>query len=158
MYRKFSFEGNVHQTLECVPLTVRRKLDLAELKISLRGWQALSMAERMALCHLPVDSAEEVQVYRDVLAGFAARGATPLEPLGDPGVGLRPWNVGEPPALVRDRLAQMSIALSTDTWAALDEESRYALLKMANPKRAPEKLRAVAVELGIAGPVSEKET
>ena len=47
MYKRFEFEGAIHDTLECVPMSVRRKLDLATLKISLAGWQALSRAERL---------------------------------------------------------------------------------------------------------------
>ena len=56
MYKRFTFEGDIHESLDCVPLSVRRKLDLAALKISLDGWQQLSRAERLSLCHLPVDS------------------------------------------------------------------------------------------------------
>src|SRR5260370_24490197 len=81
MYRRFAFEGDIHASLDCVPLAVRRKLDLAMLKISLEGWQRLRFAERLALCHLPVDSNEEIQVYREVMQAFCERGVVPLKRL-----------------------------------------------------------------------------
>lgn len=156
MYKQFKFEGAIHEVLDCVPLTVRRKLDLAQLKISLQGWQALSRPERLALCHLPVDTAQDVAVYREVLQGFCARAGVPLKPLSDEAAAARAWNAAEVPAPVAARTAELGARLDAAAWRALDEESRYALLKLADPKRTPEKLQAACVELGLfEGPAPE---
>ena len=149
MYKQFAFEGEIHEKLDCVPLCVRRKLDLAQLKVSLEGWQALPRAERLALCHLPVESDEEVAVYREVLAGFCARAGVPLAPLQDADAASRAWNAPEIPGVLAERLQKLGVALTPAAWRALDEESRYALCKLAHPKRNPEKLRAACVELGL---------
>ncbi|HEY6395351.1 MAG TPA: nitrate reductase associated protein, partial [Candidatus Binataceae bacterium] len=66
MFRRFQFENEMSQSLACVPMPVRRKLDRIGLKVGLKQWQALSHAERAAICHLPADSAEE----RDAMAMF----------------------------------------------------------------------------------------
>lgn len=156
MYKQFRFEGEIHASLECVPLTVRRKLDLAQLKISLEGWQALTRAERLALCHLAVDSAAEIEIYREVLRGFCARAAVPLKELNDPEAAARSWNAPEAPARLAQRAQELSARLDGGTWRALDEESRYALVKLSDPKRNPAKLAAACVELGlIEGPAPE---
>src|SRR5271168_1774757 len=79
MIRRFSFEDEIHQNLGCVPLAVRRKLDRAGIKISLVQWQALSLGERLALCHLPVASEEEREALR-IFTGETVRarsGSTP---------------------------------------------------------------------------------
>jgi hypothetical protein len=149
MYKRFVFEGEVHQLLDCVPLTVRRKLDLAALKISLEGWQALSRSERQALCHLPVETAEEISVYREVLEGFCAKAKVPLKPLVDPDAEARAWNIPSVPERVKGRAQALQARLDDRVWASLDEESRYALLKLSDPKRNPEKLKAALIELGL---------
>lgn len=153
MYRRFAFEGDIHTQLDCVPLTVRRKLDLAAWKISLEGWQRLPYPARLALCHLPVDTEEDLQVYRSVMEGFCAAAAVALKPLVDEAAQRRVWNDTLPPEPLRGRLAELGCALDADAWQKLDEESRYALLKLADPKRHPAKLPAALVELGLrAGP------
>ena len=60
MIRKFKFEDEMHESLQCVPMAVRRKLDRVGLKIGLEQWKSLDRGERLAICHLPVDSAEEL--------------------------------------------------------------------------------------------------
>jgi hypothetical protein len=156
MYKRFAFEGDIHASLDCVPLTVRRKLDLAAIKISLDGWQALTREERLCLCHLPVDSDEELAVYREVLLGFCQRGGVTWKPLVDPAVDGRPWNAAALPADLRARAGALGASLDDARWSALDEESRYGLLKLTDPKRGPEKLAAALVELGLlAGPAPE---
>lgn len=149
MYRQFQFEGPVHQVLDCVPLTPRRKLDLAGLKLSLAGWQAMTHAERLALCHLPVETEADIAVYRQVLQGFAARVGTELSPLQDPEASGRVWNAPQIPERLAGRLAELGVKLDAQGWRALDEESRYALVKLAVPKRNPLKLHAACVELGL---------
>jgi hypothetical protein len=154
MYKPFAFEGEVHQSLSCVPLTVRRKLDVAGLKISLDGWQTLTREERLALCHLPVDSDAEVAVYHEVMRGFCARHDVPLKPLTDVQVHGRTWNTDEIPPPVLGRLREVGRDLPVAAWRVLDEESRYALLKLADPKQAVAKFQAALSELGFAPPAS----
>jgi hypothetical protein len=149
MYKRFAFEGDVHVSLSCVPLTVRRKLDLAELKISLAGWQTLSREERLALCHMPVDTHEDIAVYREVLRGFAARARVPLTPLPGGPMASSDWSAEGVLARLKERL--VGAHLDAARLGALDEESRYALFKLADPKRDVAKLRAALRELDLEG-------
>ncbi|AUX47435.1 hypothetical protein SOCE26_089560 [Sorangium cellulosum] len=147
MYRRFALEGDVHAALDLVPLAARRKLDLAGLKLSLAGWQALSRAERLALCHLPADTDEDVAVYAEVLRGFADRAGVALAPLaGAPA--RRDWAADAVGARLRDRLGPDG-APDDGALGRLTEEERYALFKLADPRRGPEKLRALLHELGL---------
>jgi hypothetical protein len=157
MYKQFKFEGEVHDLLDCVPLTVRRKLDLVALKISLEGWQALPRAERLSLCHLPVDTASDLAMYAEVMRAFCSAHRVPLKPLQDPDAEARTWSQQVPPA----RLVVRAVALGVDVaaaWPGLDEECRYALVKLSDPKRDPAKLPAALVELGLLqGPVPQPQ-
>jgi hypothetical protein len=153
MYKRFAFEGDIHDSLECVPLSVRRKLDLAALKISLEGWQQLSRAERLALCHLSVDSEPELGVYREIIRAFCERASVPVKPLEDAHAASRTWNAPSVPAAIAGRLRELGASLTDPAWRSLDEESRYALLKLSDPKHNPLKIHALLVELGvISGP------
>ena len=42
MIAVFAFEREIYETLEFLPMEVRRELDLGRLKLSLAAWQALS--------------------------------------------------------------------------------------------------------------------
>lgn len=152
MYRQFVFEGDVHQALDCVPLVVRRKLDVAGLKISLAGWQALTRAERLALCHLPVDGAEDLAVYQEVMRAFAERAGAELKALPATETDAGAWAASAVPERVRTRAVELGCGAALEArWAGLDEEARYALHKLADPKREPGKLAAALGELGIVG-------
>jgi hypothetical protein len=149
MYKRFAFEEDVHTSLACVPLAVRRKLDLAALKISLAGWQMLTRPERLALCHLPVDTKEDIAVYQEVLAGFAARASVRLTPLEGSPTDRSAWSAEAVAVRLKDRLG--GAPFDAARLRALDEESRYALFKLADPKRDIQKLRAALRELEIDG-------
>jgi len=153
MYKRFEFEGDIHASLDCVPLSVRRKLDLAGLKISLSGWQQLAREERLTLCHLPVDQREDLDIYREVMSAFCGRRGIALKPLPAAPGDASPWNCDDLPAAVRVRAASVGSSLDGEGWSRLDEESRYALVKLVDPSRNPDKFRAALVELGfLPGP------
>jgi hypothetical protein len=156
MYKRFAFEGDIHDSLECVPLSVRRKLDLAALKISLEGWRSLTRSERLALCHLPVDTPEDLAVYREVLRGVCERAGVAIKDLDDPDAAAQAWNAPGVPSAVAARLGDLHVGLGDAAWRSLDEETRYALLKVVHPKRNPLKIVALLVELGLlAGPAPQ---
>src|SRR5260370_38680716 len=82
--RQFKFEGEIHRTLSCVPMAVRRKLDKVGVKISLDQWQALGRGERLAICHLPARTVDECDAMRVFIEeGGANRGAGATKPLPD---------------------------------------------------------------------------
>src|SRR5271165_4023755 len=64
MMREFKFEDEMHTTLACVPMTVRRKLDRVGVKVGLEQWKALGRGERLAICHLPVERHDEREALR----------------------------------------------------------------------------------------------
>jgi len=49
--------------LELMPRAVRDKLDRVRLKVHLKEWQALSLAERARLRDLPCSTEAELQAY-----------------------------------------------------------------------------------------------
>jgi molybdopterin-guanine dinucleotide biosynthesis protein A len=146
MYRKFAFEGDVHDTLSLIPLATRRRLDLAGLKVSREGWAAFPLAERAILCHLPVESDDEVRVYRAALEHFALRASVKLEPI-DPSESDRGrWSTAAPPTALVERLRRHGLALPAP-WSTLDDETRYCLVKYSDPRKRDESFTALVREL-----------
>lgn len=144
MYRRFTFEEETDRTLDCVPLAVRRKLDLAALKISLAGWQSLPRAHRLVLCHLPVDGDGDLDVYREVFCDLAAQAGAELKAL--PPLTADAWNPRDIPPRVAERATELGIELTNDAWRALDEETRYCLWKYATTKDDAAKVRTLFTE------------
>jgi len=146
MPRLLSFERELYATLDLMPFTVRRKLDLAGLKLSLAGWQALPIASRRALADAEVDDDASVAAFTASLRAAAERVSALLQPLAAPGP--PPWRVPTVPPAVQTRLLELGVRLENPSWAALDDEARYALLKLS--ERHPEHLGTALVELGLA--------
>ena len=123
-FRRFAFEGTTNETLEYMPLDVRRKLDLGGRKLGLAAWQALSLADRRALC-----DADEPD-----FAGLVDRLA-PLTPSIPPS---SPWRDADAALAVPRRAG-----FPAERWEGLDDAARYALWKVTDPT----KLAAAVAEL-----------
>jgi hypothetical protein len=130
MIRRFKFEDEVHHSLACVPMAVRRKLDRVGVKVGLEQWQALAQYERLAICHLPTASDEECEALRIFLeetVRMRSGGAT--KTLSD-----EVRRSAEPPAAPPERLVENAqsagVTLSEAVWQRLDPDERYALIKL----------------------------
>lgn len=130
MIRRFKFEDEIHQSLSCVPMYARRKLDKAGVKISLEQWQALGRGERLAICHLPVESAEERDTMRIfVEEALRNHGAGDARTLPDEMRRAADPPPSPPPRLIENAHAE-GVSLEQREWDRLDPDERYALLKL----------------------------
>ena len=64
MIRKFKFEDEIYESLNCLPMAARRKLDALGVKLSLAQWEQLGRGERLMICHAPSASEEERSALR----------------------------------------------------------------------------------------------
>jgi hypothetical protein len=145
MFYRFRFESEFYPTLSRVPLHLRMKLDLAGVKFSLQDWLAFSFEERTALCHFPVDEADERQAfvaYLDFLArkyrGEPVALAAPLDRL------LWDHRIPEP---VAAKSAARNQTVTAEEWSGWPSGYRYALYKTAISKSEPEAFFELLQEL-----------
>jgi hypothetical protein len=146
MMREFKFEDEMHTTLACVPMAVRRKLDRVGVKIGLEQWKALGRGERLAICHLPVDRHEEREALRLFINEAVLRvcGEEPRalseaqRAVADPPSQL--------PAQVAERARAAGVALDQAAWERLDTDERYALIKLGGGAEASHNLAAALAE------------
>jgi hypothetical protein len=146
MIRRFNFEDEIHQDLGCVPMAMRRKLDRVGIKISLAQWQALGLGERLALCHLPVESTDECDAVR-IFASEAveARSGSCVKPLPEASrASAEP--PPHPPARLIEHARVEGFTLNQPAWDQLDSDQRYALIKLGDTATPSHNLPAALAE------------
>ena len=121
--------------LTYIPMAVRRALDRAGLRITLRGWQGLSLVVRAAL--LGLGGAPEVDVERvaELLAGASPERIEPSD---------------DPPADAAPSELTAALPIEDATWRELGPVARHALLGYARRGKL-EKLRALYQALTSSG-------
>jgi hypothetical protein len=146
MMRRFQYEAEIYQSFYCVPMAVRRKLDRVGIKVGLKQWQALGRGERLAICHLPADSDEEVEALK-LFIREAVQSKSGEEPKSLPEsdrIAADP--PPEPPASLIQNLGSIGITLDRQRWSRLDPDERYALVKLGAGKELSHNLKAAAAE------------
>src|SRR5689334_9177343 len=64
----FQFEEDfMEDNIRCIPMIVRFKLDACGIKLKLKEWSKMSVAERAKLASLVIDSENELRAYRKYL-------------------------------------------------------------------------------------------
>jgi len=146
MIRRFNFEDEVHHSLACVPMAVRRKLDRVGVKVGLEQWKALARGERLAICHLPVERHDEREALR-LFINEAVRRVCGEEPRT---LAEAQRAVADPPAKLPGQLAERAraagVTLDQAAWERLDADERYALIKLGGGAEVSHNLAAALVE------------
>ncbi|MCP9917734.1 nitrate reductase associated protein [Cyanobium sp. ATX 6F1] len=130
--RDFAFEADFASNLRCIPMAVRRKLDLAGVKLKLSHWLALPEPERQTLVEWHDDPGSITDLRRHLLARTAALADGPARPL--PPASEEPWQQwGSVPEAVLAACAPLGLQLDDVDWAGLDELQRFVLVKLSQP-------------------------
>ena len=139
MNRQFAFEAEIN----CLPMSVKRKLDRVALKIGRKQWLGLRPEERMAISRLPSESKEECEAMRIFIRGVLARHST--EPISLPeAVGQFADPPVEVPVAVIESARAVGFLLDQQKWSKLDDDQRYALTKLIDPAKKSKRARALA--------------
>jgi hypothetical protein len=152
MMREFKFEDEMATSLACVPMAVRRKLDRVGVKVGLKQWQALGRGERLAICHLPINDGKEREALVLFISEAVARACGERPSMLDD----EQRAIADPPAAVPAELAKSArdagVKLDQAAWDRLDQDERYALLKLGGGARHSHNLAAALAEfLGTRG-------
>jgi hypothetical protein len=129
----FQFEADFVESLRCIPMQVRMKLDTCGVKLKLTHWNQFTQQERETLVEMPCTTAEEIEIYRQYLQNRAIEhtgtpaSELPVEP--DPA-----WmDATTVPASIQEKAQEFDISLNPDQWAALTPAQRFALIKLSRP-------------------------
>ena len=128
----FEFEDEFIGDLRCIPLCVRRKLDLIGLKLKLQHWQELSHKEKRKIVCCS-DSIEELDALKSYLID-----KTSNSPIGQAKEILiskdEPWLLSDKvPKSIDVEANKYKFQISQRIWSNLSELERFALCKLARP-------------------------
>ena len=146
--RCFAFEADFTADLRCIPMAVRRKLDLAGVKLRLTHWNGLSEAERQQLLAWP-DDAAALEALRQWLLERTSAMADGRAKLLEPAV-CEPWQQATdlPPSVI-DSCRQLGLTPPEQAWSRLDELERFALVKLSHPGHEHRNLPRAMAEFGL---------
>jgi hypothetical protein len=146
MIRKFMFETEIYESLNCLPMAARRKLDAAGIKLHLAQWEQFGRGERLMICHAPADSDEERSALRTFIEEVAlVRTGSPAKILPDDA--RRSANPPDhPPQVLAQHARGFGFDLDDTAWAALDDDQRYALIKLGDSERPSHNLELALQE------------
>jgi len=146
--RIFAFEADFSGDLRCLPMAVRRKLDLAGVKLKLVHWHGLISAERQSLLQWG-DDGPSLKAMGDWLLersySLPEGPAKALEPARSCA-----WQQTESlPGEVALSCAQLGLKIEPQRWSWLDELQRFALIKLSHPGHEHRNLARAVGEFGL---------
>ncbi len=127
----FQFEADFVDSLRCIPMQVRFKLDSCGIKLKLTQWHQFEDGDRHRLVELPCTTAVEIQQYRKFLTDLIQQRTGELA--RDLLIDLDPdWlDSCVIPASVREKAAAVGTDISPVQWANLTAIQRFALIKLS---------------------------
>jgi len=141
MIRKFEFEADIYESLNCLPMAARRKLDALGIKVHLAQWEQFGRGERLMICHAPADTEEERSALRTFIEEVAiARTGSPAQVLLEE-VRQSASPPPHPPLSLVQNARAFGFELDGEAWATLDDDQRYALMKLGDVKKPSHNLK-----------------
>ncbi|HEY9691414.1 MAG TPA: nitrate reductase associated protein [Oculatellaceae cyanobacterium] len=129
----FQFEADFVDSLRCIPMQVRMKLDTCGIKLKLQDWHHFSTSEREQLVEMPCTTTPEIAAYREFLTNLVLE-HTGTQPKNLPIEEHPAWlNATTIPDVVSQKAEEFQVKLTTDNWANLTAEQRFALIKLSRP-------------------------
>jgi hypothetical protein len=148
----FQFEADFVQSLRCIPMQVRYKLDTCGVKLKLEHWHKFSQEERRSLTELPCEPGSSADQYRQVLQDLVLKHTgTPAKDLP---IDEHPlWvNSAEIPSQVQEKAAEFDVLLTSEQWANLNPIQRFALIKLSRPSHENKNFLPALKEFNLLNP------
>lgn len=127
----FKFEADFVESLRCIPMQVRMKLDTCGVKLKLTHWHQFSQQERQALVEMPCLTDDEVEVYGEYVQQLViSHTDTPASelPIDNNPAWLDSQTI---PDSVQKKAQEFERLITLQQWAALKPEQRFALIKLS---------------------------
>lgn len=129
----FEFEADFVNSLRCIPMQVRYKLDTCGIKLKLSDWNHMTLVERENLVELPCTTETEIQLYQNYLQELILQRTgtpatnLPIEP--DP-AWMDATNI---PVSLQEKVQEIGVELTLEKWANLTPLQRFVLIKLSRP-------------------------
>ena len=142
----FNFEDDFIKDLRCIPLCVRRKLDLIGIKLKLTHWQEFNLIEKNKIVNWPDTKKElfELKIFLKRITSNSKYGkAKEIE------ISInQPWqDKNKVPEQVLKSALERGINISIEKWRNLNELDRFAFCKLIRPNHEHHNLDKALVEI-----------
>jgi hypothetical protein len=143
------FETDFVESLRCIPMIVRMKLDTCGVKLKLEHWHKFSQLERESLVTLPCNNSQEIADYREFLQNLviSKTGNTAKELTIDANPSWLDTNTI--PAEVKGKAAEFQSTISQQQWSSLTPLQRFALIKLSRPSHENRNFLPALKEFGL---------
>jgi hypothetical protein len=145
----FNFEADFVDSLRCIPMIVRLKLDTCGVKLKLAEWNHFTQPECEQLVELPCAATTEINGYKEYVSQLIFQhtgNAASLMPI-DP---QPPWlNDREIPASILAKVAEEQINMTLTQWVQLSPLQRFALIKLTRSQHENNNFLPALQEFGI---------
>jgi hypothetical protein len=145
----FQFEADFVNSLRCIPMCVRYKLDISGIKLKLAEWNQFDQTQRQSLIDLPIGTESEVDFYRQYLQNlvFKNTGKFASELPIDPHPA---WSDSRRIAVdVENKVQELGLKLHPDDWENLTNLQRFALIKLSRSHHENHNFPKAVAEFGI---------
>ncbi|OIP72440.1 MAG: nitrate reductase associated protein [Oscillatoriales cyanobacterium CG2_30_40_61] len=133
MNNLFEFEQDFVESLRCIPMIMRYKLDSCGVKLKLEHWNKFSQEDRQQLVNNSINTPEEITAYRNLLYELAEQYTN--IPLKDLPIDEQPlWlEIKKIPDTVQQKAEEIGVNVTLKQWQDLSPLQRFALLKLSRP-------------------------
>ena len=145
----FEFEADFVDSLRCIPMLVRYKLDTCGIKLKLAEWNQMNQESRQKLIILPCDTDSQIEHYRDYIQQLVLKltgksvAELPIEP--DPA-----WlNTTTIPRSVDEKAQEIGIIITIEAWENLTILQRFVLIKLSRPSHENKNFLPALVEFNL---------
>ena len=145
----FAFESDFVNTLKCVPMIVRYKLDSCGVKLRLQEWVRFSLDDKKILAYMPCYTVREIENYRrfvkKLVRHYFNYEASMLSSVDDS------WNnIHEIPQEVQQKSAEWQCPeVTLKYWIELNTLQRFALVKLSRSSHEGRNFPVALREFGI---------
>jgi hypothetical protein len=149
MTKFFNFEADFVDSLRCIPMIVRLKLDTCGVKLKLAEWNHFTQAECQQLVDLPCEEVGEIETYKEYVSrlifGHTQQQASLLSIDPNP-----PWlNDREIPSSIETKASEVQTEISLAQWASLSPLQRFALIKLTRSQHENNNFVPALAEFGL---------
>jgi hypothetical protein len=145
----FQFESDFVESLRCIPMSVRLKLDSCGVKLKLTHWNQLTQAERLQVIEMPCSTSDEVETYRSLLHYLVEQHGSD-RPADLPIDSHPAWiDTTQIPETVQARATELGVMLTLEQWENLEPVQRFALIKLSRSSHENSNFLPAFKEFGL---------
>jgi hypothetical protein len=145
----FQFEADFVESLRCIPMLVRYKLDICGIKLKLNQWNQFTPHDRQTLVIMPCSTEAEITFYRDILSRMIKEttGELATELPVDP-YPMWDWTDRVPDVAI-EQAKNLGVDISPKQWEQLTALQRFALTKLAQSSHEKSNFLPALKEFGF---------